>query len=570
MPKQTQHAQQRKWLKKLILICLAIILLLLLSQPSFSKQVTVRTDHQQVQMGDIITLMVETDFSTQAEPDFDQMQDQFDLLGTQRSNQIQITNGNYQSITRWVLHISPKQVGELVIPPFKIEGILSQPLMIEVADTQHPSGQNRGSSFLESSLNLNQVTVQQEVLFTLRFYHQGRFIDGNIRPPVFKDALSEPIQNQFHYQTQIGGERYEVYQWTWVFYPQKSGDFVIPPQAFYGRIQYQGRLKQVKDQTQPIVLVVQPKPSAYPQGSAWIPAESLELTEDWQINQPIRIGDALTRTVTLRTQGQLHSQLPEWNFANQAAYHLYPEPEQAENKITEQGVESQKSLSMTLVPTQAGNLIVPELKLHWWNTQTDQLETTTLPAKTLTILPALTSQNNASATPPENDSRETLMTSAKPLPQSTETTGWQIAVGALMGLWFITVLGFSFWIVRLHNQLKQRAEGAEDAENNQAWSKLSDKSAVLCQKTLTLKDAKALFIVVLAWQQSHPNQSSDALNQHLKALKAHLYGNAPIALSELTALCDELKRLSETQATEPVETNRLAPIYPTQRNETQP
>lgn len=217
MSQSTAHHHHRKWLKKVIFICLVLIFLLLLSGSLLAKQVTVQTDQQQVQMGDIITLVVETDFATQSEPNFNQMQDQFDVLGTQRSNQIQIINGNYQSFSRWILHISPKQIGELVVPPLEIDGIISQPLIINVSEAQHSSPNSKGSSFLESSLNLDEVYVQQQVLFTLRFYHQGRFIDGNIRPPVFEEALSEPLQNQFHYQTQINGERYDVYQWIWAF-----------------------------------------------------------------------------------------------------------------------------------------------------------------------------------------------------------------------------------------------------------------------------------------------------------------------------------------------------------------
>jgi len=565
MSQDLKHNQHRKWLTKVTLISLLLILLLLISCVGYAKQVTVHTDHQQVQMGDIITLIVETDFSPQSSPDFTQMQDQFDLLGNQRSNQIQIINANYQSLSRWILHISPKQIGELVIPPLEVDGILSQPLIINVSDTQHAPGEKRGSSFLESTLNLTQVYVQQEVLFTLRFYHQGRFIDGNIRPPVFEDALSEPLQNQFHYQTQIEGKRYDVYQWTWAFYPQKSGDVVIPPQAFYGRIQYQGRLKQVKEQTDPLILTVKPKPANYPPQAAWLPAQSLKLTEDWQINQPIHVGDAISRTLKLSAQGLLHSQLPVWQLSNQSGFHLYPDPEQSNNQITSQGINSQKTVDIAIVATQAGHLTLPQIELHWWNTATDQLETATLPAKTLTILPAKADETGQVAQTPNNDSRETF---SKETTRHSETLGWQIAVGALMGLWFLTVMGFIFWIVKLQSQLKkQTVEAVKSTKNNQAWSNLAPEIANLCDKTLAEKDAKSVFVALLTWKNHHPNLSSNALNRQLDALKAHLYGQAPLEPSLLTEVCQEVKRLSDTQPPKAAEKNRLAPIYPTQQTE---
>lgn len=571
MTQHAPHHRHRKWLKKVIFISLILIAVLFLSSPLMAKQVTVQTNQQQIQMGDIITLIVETDFSAQGEPDLQQMKDQFDILGTQRSSQIQITNGHYQSFSRWIVQISPKQIGELVIPPFEIDGILSQPLMIQVAQAQHLGSQHRGSSFLESTLNTQQVYLQQQVLFTLKFYHQGRFIDGNIRPPVFENALSETLQSQFNYQTKIDGNTYEVYQWTWAFYPQRSGAMVIPAQGFYGRIQHQGQLKQVKDQTQPLSLQVNPKPNNYPAQSSWLPAQSLSLSEDWQMQQPIRVGDAIKRTLKIDAKGLLHSQLPELSFANKPGFHLYPNPVQAENQITPDGINSQKTIEVAIVPTQAGKITLPEIKIDWWNTTTNQLQTTTLAAKTLDILPAIntqpnqpTSQQTPNPSTQQNPvvSHETLI--EKPL-QNSETTGWQIAVASLMGVWFLTVIGFGYWIVKLQGQLKQQAYPEKDLKNDQAWSNLSADMRQLCeQQTL---EAKPLFSALLHWQHQHPNVTSDHLEQLLTELKAHLYGQAPLAEKVLSKICEEVTQLSNTQVSSPTEANRLVSIYPTQHQD---
>jgi len=89
----------------------------------------------------------------------------------------------------------------------------------------------------------------------------------------------------------------------------------------------------------------------------------------------------------------------------------------------------------------------------------------------------------------------------------------------------------------------------------------------LCDKTLAEKDAKSVFVALLTWKNHHPNLSSNALNRQLDALKAHLYGQAPLEPSLLTEVCQEVKRLSDTQPPKAAEKNRLAPIYPTQQTE---
>ncbi|MBD3777621.1 MAG: BatD family protein, partial [Thiotrichales bacterium] len=101
-------------------------LTLLLSQTLWANSVTVQTDRQQVEMGDIVTLTIDADFQSRlGQPDLSALQDQFELLGSQRSSNIQIVNGDFQTSTRWLVQLLPKQAGELMIPPIDIDGVKS-------------------------------------------------------------------------------------------------------------------------------------------------------------------------------------------------------------------------------------------------------------------------------------------------------------------------------------------------------------------------------------------------------------------------------------------------------------
>ncbi|QAB14277.1 BatD family protein [Hydrogenovibrio thermophilus] len=553
------QAHTRRYLKRVILITLALILILLVTSQAFARGVTAQIDHQDAEMGDIITLVVKTDFQTFDSPDFHSLDDQFEVLGSQRSSQIQIVNGNYQAYSRWDVRLTPKQAGDLVIPPFNVDGELSDPIVLHVSEAPKADPRELGSSFLESSVNITEPYVQQEVLFTLRFYHLGQFLNGNIRPPSFDHAITQNIRNQFNYQKRIGGKLYEVYEWTWAFYPQKSGAMTIPPQSFNGRIQYRGVLKLVQDKTQPIELNVQPQPDTYPVQSAWLPAKEVRLTEDWQTPNPIRVGDSITRTLTLQADGLLASQLPDFQFKEQAHFHIYPDQPHTNNQATENGMQSQKVEKLAIVPTEPGDIVLPELTLHWWNTEQNTLETITLPSKTLTVLPALTSQSNTFDTATLPETHETVSRETS----TTDSTTWSVSWFSvlLLGLWLITLWYALKWRRALQNLPREPTETA-NLKNDQAWSKSPEMDTV-CDETEL--DAKSLYRAVLAWQQQASIESSKRLLTDLQRLKAHLYHQEPLAPQTLADICAEIQHLQRQAQNAPAKTGsgqNLEPIYP--------
>ncbi|MGC9385619.1 MAG: BatD family protein [Hydrogenovibrio sp.] len=571
-------AFQRRLLKKIILLMLALILILLLSGQSQARSVTVQLDHASIEMGDIINLIVQTDFQTFDSPDFDSLNDQFEVLGQQRSSQIQIVNGDYQAFSRWDLRLTPRHPGDLVIPPFNVDGAISDPMVLHVAEAPKDKQQPRGSSFLESSVNITAPYVQQEVLFTLRFYHLGQFLNGNIRPPSFNDAIIHRLRNQFNYQKRIGGKRYEVYEWTWAFFPQKSGTMVIPPQQFDGRIQYRGLLKRVEDETLPIELTVKPQPDSYPRQAAWLPAQAMTLTEDWQAPNPIRVGDSITRTFRLQATGLLASQLPEFQFKAESGFHLYPDQPDNENQVSEQGVTSQQLQKVAIVPTQAGDIVLPELTLNWWNTVENRLETLTLPAKTLSVLPAVNASDSNTSNP-----LSTEQAPANPAAVSHETThqasnfattSVSIWTLALLLLW-LTTLGFALkWRNAWHQAINTAKVSASKNEEDSKTDSPASPSNLLkaCQAPL---DARELYRAVLHWQtqwQAQKDSASDSshfppgLAENIEQLKRHLYHQAPLDAIVMSAICDDIQQLtakaSTTKKVAVSSGKTLEPLYP--------
>ena len=444
----------------LVLLLLLLLCLMFYSALGLADSITVKTDRQNVEIGDIITLAIETDFQTSdSKLDLSALKDQFDVINKQQSNQIAIVNGSYSSHTIWRIQILPKQVGTLMIPPFKINGVKSQPYPITVKEAQY-SDDNR-PYFLESSVDKTQAYVQEQIIYTLRFYHKGSLINGNIRPPKFENALVESLKEQSVYGKTINGQQYTVYEWQYALFPQSSGDFAITAPSFTGILHLRGKQKGVQSVAKKMVIKVLPavkNPDGY-----WLPAQSVSLTQEWK-NLPgtIRVGDSLRRIITLEVNGLKESQLPTITTQNGQNYKVYADEAKNNQSLSEKGVHSIKLISQAIVPTQEGTLTLPDEKITWWNTKTKSLETTVLKTQPLTIWAADTSKGNippvTQSTSNTNKANSGLNQGGNQGPnnpytrpnysQVSEEAGvlsipfwlWPIMLTVVISLWLITLL----------------------------------------------------------------------------------------------------------------------------------
>jgi hypothetical protein len=554
--KRRHHSRERRRLLNYIsLVILGAVLMLLLIPQLYAAnpQLDVHVDRNEIEMGDVLKLKIQTNFETTAAPDFSALEDQFEILGHQRSSRIEITNGRYKAFSRWDLHLTPKQAGELAIPPFEVDNAISAPMTISVtAPSKNPDLQ-QGPSFVESFVDAKSVYVQQQVHYTLRFYHLGQFINGNIRPPRFENALSFSLRNQFQYQKQIGPHRYQVYEWTWVFYPQKSGRHTLPPQGFDGRIQYRGQLRMIQDRTQPITLEVKPVPEAFPPDAPWLPARELSLKQTFDGLSNAAVGDTLSRKIILQAKGLLASQLPEIQTTSSEGLSLYPKKPSLDNQAHRQSVVSERQQTIDAIARQAGEQTFEAMTLHWWNTQTDQLETLTLPARQFSVSETAGAQGQVflpEQTPTEPET-----------PTSGGQTDWTPPKWWLWSL--VPLILLSVFVLMRYRPFgtKKSAVGRPSSDRVQPPTMQIDD---VCQ-TETLTPTELYRRLQTQWQRQ-PNLRQTAAAQSLKnALEAHLFAEAPLNRDECTRLkneyCDALTSVVTPEKPK-APSQQLSPLYP--------
>lgn len=363
-----------------VVFSIALVIGLLPGLVMAQKTLQADVDRNLVEIGDIIQLSVMANFQTISQgPDFEQLKPEFEVLGVQASSQLRVINGQFTGTTQWDAQILATRTGSLRIPSFEVDGIVSSPIEIQVSESTQPQADYK-LSFLEAEVDNANPYVQSQVIYTLRYYHLGQLIRGNIEPPTFNGALNERLKNQQTFERRVNGRVYRVYEWVYALFPQSSGELIIPGQTFEGTLLQNRQLRLVKEQSDTLKLQVKPIPQSYPKNATWLPAKSLTLKQQWSQQQDLKVGDTISRSLHLEAVGLKSGQLPDLAWASQGGYRLYKDPVSQNDHLSERGLSSSKAQDFMMVIEQAGEISFPEIKMAWWNTETDQIEWATLPS----------------------------------------------------------------------------------------------------------------------------------------------------------------------------------------------
>ena len=389
---------------------MAMIVSTLFLTSSLDAAVTVRVDRSTVQITDSIRVIFETDQDVSSRPDFSPLDLAFDVLGTAQSTNVNIINGKMRRSASWTVDLMAKREGALTIPAILIGNEFSEPVSIKVTPAATgPGGATAGDIFLEVEVDTTQPYVQGQVIYTVRLLRAVQISNASLTEPTVSggDIVIERLGDDVGYETQRGGRTLAVIERRYALFPQSSGKIVVEPLRFEGRATRDrrfaldpfGRGNIVRIRSESVELEVQPIPADF-NGRVWLPAQQIFLIESWPENsQEFRVGEPVTRTMTLRAGGLSSSQLPEIDAAVPDGIKQYPDQPTLENRVDDAGLVAIRQEKVALIPSQPGTLILPEVVIPWWNTRTNKLESARLPARPIDVLPAAGSAADSESQP---------------------------------------------------------------------------------------------------------------------------------------------------------------------------
>ena len=429
-----------------------------------APSVEARVDRSEVTEGETFTLeLIQRD--DDSEPDVSPLLIDFEIISTSRSRQMSIVNGSMDSTTSWRYVLSPIRSGALLIPSITSGSVKTEPLNIQVTPATSASTETR-EIFLEVSVDNKKPYVQSQVIYTVKIFRARDFYDGSLSDPKSSDFIHQRLGEDTSYRLQKDGTRYTVIQRRYVMFPQKSGELSIPPivlsatvaantssQGTFGGLITQGRPVRLRSES--ITLDVQAAPGSYP-GQWWLPAQSVKIGETWSEDlDEWRVGTPITRTLNISAQGIQRGQLPGLPLPKIEGLKIYSDQPELSEQATLDGLAGLHTERWAIIPSKAGDYLLPELQIAWWNVNSDRQEYAVLPARRIQVLPAIGHTGITDSPPkkavttvlPDNEGEsdsETVFEDVMAAPETLETEysfwPWLLAF-ALLG-WFLTIVFF--------------------------------------------------------------------------------------------------------------------------------
>ena len=473
---------------------------------SAQAEVSATVDRTQISEDETVRLTVVTeDRGFKGQPDTNQLMRDFDILNQKSSSQTQIINGKISSSRSWNFLLSPKRNGRLLIPSFTLGSEKTQAIPIFVSKAAAPTYSGKEELFVESAISKREVYVQEELVYVFRLYTAVGLGSASLEPLVVENALvEEPKDSQ--YNKQVNGRFYQVIEKRYIIHPQESGEIVIPPLTLSARVQDgrrslfdDGRL--VRKRSDEHTIAVKPPNPAFA-GSVWLPAKNLQLTDTFSDDpDKVSVGNSLTRSITITAEGLLAAQLPPIDMPTVAGLKIYSDKASIENREVGSELVGQRVESMAIIPTRAGTYTLPAVTIGWWNTETDEMEWSTIPEREIKAI----ADANA-VTPPAEQPLSSELPTEQLIPEITTTEAqpttelnalpskslllWQIATAAFALLWLLTLFA---WV-----KAKSKEPSSKPAQKSPAATSETKAYAEL-KAAINKKDAGQTRNSLISW-----------------------------------------------------------------------
>lgn len=374
---------------------MAVTLLVAAGSAAAQNNIETRVDTEEITHGETLTMTVEVyDRQGNVPIDITALEEDFDVISSRTSSQLRTINGRVQARTRYELMLFPHNAGEQTIPPIEIGGYSSEPINITVNE-RTADGPRNENLYLETSLSQRSVYVQEELLFTIRLLFR---LDG-IRNPDFteldmENTVIQQLGPPDQYEQIVDGQRYGVYEINYAIFPQRSGELEIPDIFFRAQLTdgssrsifRNNNIETITAFAEGYQVDVKPRPASYPDNATWLPARSLSIQEEWSRDiTSMEPGDSVERTITIRADGLDGAAIPPIEAESIDRLNLYPESPEVERAIIDDKVVGTRSRTWAMVASEPGSVVIPEVRIPWWNTTEEQMEYAVLDAAFFTI-----------------------------------------------------------------------------------------------------------------------------------------------------------------------------------------
>jgi len=487
---------------KLSFITLFFLALLSSTSAFAALKLSATVSDNNVVLGDMFILtVVINDNDENYQLDTRPLEKEFTVYRPSQSQSSEYINGNFSQKTQWQVRLQAKKTGTLAIPPFKIAGLQTEPISIKVVQPeQQPQDENSEQVvFIENSIDKEQVYLGQSFIYTTKLYISKNSNQLDLEAPTFEGVEATVYGQDKNSQTVRNGIRYNTITRQYKMSATKAGQFEIDSPLLSGTLrkvvavsEWQNRViaDPINVRGKRLTINVKAIPESYK--GDWIVSDDLRLIEDNDLTaQSYKVGEPITRSITLQIASIDKDKLPNIKLNYPKSLRVYPDQDQLEEGQANGLSYGVRIIRHAIIADSEGTLTLPEIKLNWFNSQSNQQETAILPAQSLTILAADTQQINTIPT------AQPIVKQAEPtiIIDNSALIYWQIAVAVLVVIMLFMIF-YHLSYRRLMTSSKQQ-KTVKVVALNQHY--------IALQSSLTKNSPSSCYSALLCYaQQQHP------------------------------------------------------------------
>jgi len=513
---------------------------IVLVTPAFAA-VSAHVDRQVIGEGESLSLTIDITGDDSGEPETAPLEQGFEILSRNHSSSYSLTNGSIHSKVNWQFMLRPRHSGQQTIPPIKVGQALTQAITVDVkklAARTTPGGQPVGDIWLDMRIEPKAVLVQQQAIISIRIYQAAALAQAQLSEPTAAHAIIERLGEDKQYQVAQNGRNWQVTERKYAIFPQQSGALAITPVQLDGAVVVNQQSlgspffqssSPIRVRSNTLELQVNPIPAAW-QGANWLPSSGVGLTENWPSSGSFKVGEPITRTITLQAQGLSMSQLPALPALLPDQLKAYPDQPELSDDKSDLGIVGLRRQKTAIIPTAPGIYILPAIEIPWWNVNSGKMEMAELPARTFKVMGAAVAI--ASAAPAPLAASQPV----QPPQQPPAATGQQVVQQWWKPVAIISTCGWLLTLLLMFVKVRQQRSRQCDTQNSGAGETLKAARKAVSE-TCKRNDAKAceqalMAFAAIRWPDADGGlkilrrYGGDALNLQISEMEQYLYSPA--------------------------------------------
>lgn len=183
-----------------------------------------------------------------------------------------------------------------------------------------------------------------------------------------------------------GGRNWVIQRWTLDVFPQRVGQFTIPPLTVKLKVNTEDsgdiEVELASEATRFSVAI----PDSLSQAGQWVAAPAFTVKQSFNRSlENLAVGDAFEQEVVFAASDVMAMMLPDYTPKQLTGLAAYPAPAVLENSNNRGQTRASRRITVSYVVESAGQFLLPASDYFWWNTDSGELVLVSLPETRIEI-----------------------------------------------------------------------------------------------------------------------------------------------------------------------------------------